>query len=60
MWGGAAEAAEGAETGAVARMHSALIAVVAHLLSRLGAQALNQAEVRRLSLVGYNLFSGYT
>lgn len=44
----------------MARMHSALIAVVAHLLSRLGAQALNQAEVRRLSLVGYNLFSGYT
>ena len=45
VWGGATDAAEGAETGAVARMHSALIAVVAHLLTRLGAQALSEAQV---------------
>ena len=48
VWGGAADAAERAETGAVARMHSALIAVVAHLLTRLGAQALSEAQVRWL------------
>ena len=47
VWGGATDAAEGAETGAVARMHSALIAVVAHLLTRLGAQALSESQVRR-------------
>ena len=46
VWGGAADAAAGAETGAVARMHSALIAVVAHLLARLGGQALDEAQVR--------------
>ena len=45
VWGGAADAAAGAETGAVARMHSALIAVVAHLLARLGGQALDEAQV---------------
>ncbi len=45
VWGGATDAAAGAETGAVARMHSALIAVVAHLLTRLGAQALSEAQV---------------
>ena len=46
VWGVATDAAAGAETGAVARMHSALIAVVAHLLTRLGAQALGEAQVR--------------
>ena len=45
VWGGAADAAAGAETGAIARMHSALIAVVAHLLARLGGQALDEAQV---------------
>lgn len=45
VWGGATDAAAGAKTGAVARMHSALIAVVAHLLSRLGGQALAEAQV---------------
>ena len=45
VWGGTADAAAGAETGAVARMHSALIAVVAHLLARLGGQALDEAQV---------------
>ena len=45
VWGGATDAAASAETGAIVRMHSALIAVVAHLLSRLGAQALAEAQV---------------
>ena len=41
---------EDKDTGAVSRLHSALIAVMTHIISRLGADALNNAEVQLSAL----------
>ncbi len=45
VWSKTHQPGEGSgESGAVARLHSALIAVLTHLVSRMGAQAASQAE----------------
>lgn len=47
VWSATAEAAQGgaAETGALSRLHSALIAVVTHVVTRLGSRALGDPQV---------------
>ncbi|BDA43024.1 Importin-11 [Coccomyxa sp. Obi] len=46
VWSATAEAAQGeaAETGALSRLHSALIAVVTHVVTRLGSRALGDPQ----------------
>lgn len=47
VWSATAEAAQGeaSETGALSRLHSALIAVVTHVVTRLGSRALGDPQV---------------